>query len=78
MSSKDKRFAYDLIDPRMMEFLMAGAPPIIDLELGRICLTSGTGRWEPAEFEQRAGWMVEFLERWPRHVVADLEAKARV
>ncbi len=78
VSSKDKRFAYDLIDARMMEFLMASAPPVIDMEFGRICLTSGSGRWEPGEFETRASWLVEFLERWPRHVVAQLQSTSRV
>ncbi len=77
VSGNDKRFAYDLIDARMMEFLLAGGPPVTDMQRGQICLTSRGRRWEPAEFEQHAAWLWEFLSRWPRHIIADLEAQKR-
>ena len=77
VQSSDKRFAYDLIDARMMEFLLAGSPPLIDTKRGQICLASRGRRWEPAEFEQHAAWLWEFVSRWPRHVVADLEPQKR-
>jgi len=68
VSSDDKRFAYDLIDPRMMEYLMASAPPAFELDGGLVCLSTGKGRWEVSEFRARLDWIGGFLDRWPRHL----------
>lgn len=74
VKSPDKRFAYDVIHPRMMEFLLAAAPAAIDIEYGRCCLSDGKGRWEPEAFDRFVGWLGEFFERWPEHVRGRLEA----
>ena len=74
VKSSDKRFAYDVIDPRMMEFLMAGDPPTVDIEFGRCCLSDGRRRWEPDQFERQLAWARAFFDRWPDHVTARLEA----
>lgn len=42
MTSSDKRFAYDLLYPQMMGFLLETQPPAIDLETGRCCLSDGS------------------------------------
>lgn len=76
VSSDDKRFAYDLIDPRMMEFLLASAPPALEVDGGLICLSNGKGRWEPAEFRARLAWLGSFLEHWPRHLADSMPAAA--
>jgi hypothetical protein len=68
VSSDDKRFAYDLIDPRMMAYLLASGPPAFELDGGLICLSTGKGRWEVPEFRQRLEWLAGFLEHWPRHL----------
>jgi len=73
VKSPDKRFAYDLIDPRMMEFLLATRPPPIDMERGRILLTDGHRRWKPAEFQQHLQWVQQYFDHWPRHLVDRLE-----
>ncbi|MGF1632555.1 MAG: hypothetical protein ACFCVE_01790 [Phycisphaerae bacterium] len=72
VSSSDKRFAYDVIEPRMMEYLMAGRPPTIDIEHGRCLLVNGTRRWEPHEFEGCLAFAAAFFERWPEHVTRRL------
>ena len=69
----DKRFTYDVIHPRMMEFLMGSDPPTVDIEQGRCCLSDGKRRWEPPEFEARLAWAREFFDRWPDHVTKVLE-----
>ncbi len=74
VSSPDKRFAYDVIDPRMMEFLLSGDPPTVDIENMRCCISDGRRRWEPAEFRQKLAWITEFLDHWPQHVLATLQA----
>ncbi len=72
VKSADKRFAYGVIDARMMEYLLAGDTPTVDIENARCCLSDGSHRWEPAQFEQTLGWLAGFFERWPDHVVASL------
>lgn len=72
VKSADKKFAYDVCHPRMMEFLMQSDPPTIDIERGRCCLVNGSKRWEPADFKAMLGWAKAFFEQWPEHVVKQL------
>jgi hypothetical protein len=72
VKSPDKKFAYDVCDPRMMEFLLHSSPPPIDLQLGQCCLTDGRRRLEPAQFRMLLEWTRAFFERWPEHVIRDL------
>ena len=75
VKSPDKRFAYDVIHPRMMEFLLAGDPPTVDIEAGRCCLSDGRHRWSPEEFGATLSWVIEFFDRWPDHVTAELQSR---
>lgn len=74
--SPDRKFAYDVIDPRMIEFLLAGDPPVVDIEFGRCCITDGTRRWEPEEIRRRLAWLYEFYGRWPAHLKRSLDEPA--
>lgn len=74
VKSTDKRFAYAVIHPRMMEFLMREQPPMLDIEGGAICCSDGQRRWQPADYELRIAFLRQFLEHWPRHLQRDLEA----
>ena len=74
VKSKDKRFAYDVVHPRMMEFLMTGDPPTVDIENLRCCISDGRRRWQPAEFRGKLAWLSDFLDRWPDHVLATLKS----
>lgn len=73
VSSTDKRFAYDILHPQMMEFLLKTQPPAIDLEDGRCCLSDGSQRWNAAKFRQMLDWSQHFFQLWPRHVIRELE-----
>jgi len=75
VKSPDKRFAYDVIHPRMMEFLLGGDPPTVDIEAGRCCLSDGRHRWSPEEFGATLSWVIEFFDRWPEHVTAELQSR---
>ena len=55
VKSDDKRFAYDVLHPRMMEFLLAENPPMIDIEDGALCLSDGQKRWDPERFRREIG-----------------------
>ena len=68
VGSSNKRFAYDVIDPRMMEFLLATMPPTIDIEHGRGLFSDGRVRWSVEEFKNMLHWVTAFFDHWPRHV----------
>lgn len=70
----DKRFVYDVVHPRMMEFLLATRGPVLQISQGQCCVTH-RGTWKPAEFEHYLEWTQQFFERWPRHVTADLQSR---
>jgi len=69
----DKRFAYDVIHPRMMEFLLKTCPTSIDIERCRCCLSEGRSRWEPHEFKAMLAWVDRFFDQWPDHLMAILD-----
>lgn len=72
VKSPDKRFAYNLIDPRMIEFLMAGKPRTFELAENVLCIYTPRRRWEPVDFPHHLDWCRRFIECWPTHVVANL------
>ncbi len=77
VKSPDKRFAYDVVTPRMMEFLMQHRDaPAIDLEHGMLCLSDGRSRWTPDQFRATAAFGETFMSLWPEHVVRDLHTRA--
>jgi hypothetical protein len=78
VKSSDKRFAYDLIDPQMMDFLLGPNTPMIDLGDNAFVLSFGRStRLGIDEYRALLGWAREFLARWPRVVVARLDEGAR-
>lgn len=75
VKSPDKRFAYDVIHPGMMEFLLRSDPPTIDAENGRCCLSDGQRIWTPEQCHATIAWAQQFFELWPSHVVSQLEQR---
>ncbi len=69
----DKKFAFDVLHPRMMEFLMAGRAPTIEIRNGWLCITDGPRHWRPAEFAAMAPWAERFLAQWPEYLWENLE-----
>ncbi len=69
---ESRKFAYDIIHPRMMEFLLATSPGLIDIEQSRICLADGYSVWDAPRFPGALEWTKQFLDRWPDFVVKDL------
>ena len=72
VKSSDKRFAYDVLHPRMMEFLLSERPPMLDIEAGALCLSDGSKCWEPERFHREIAFVRQFCELWPRHLIKDL------
>lgn len=75
VKSDDKKFAYDVIHPRMMEFLLGGPTPHVEIANGVCLILEGWGRWDTETFEGAPGWFQEFLQRWPEHLVDKLDTR---
>ena len=75
--STDKKFAYDVVHPRMMEWLMAKEVPLIDIERGRCCLVNDRGRWKPDEFKRWLRRVDEFFRLWPDYLLSRLDVLVR-
>lgn len=69
----DKRFAYDVINPRMMEFLLASSGFVVEVDGGCCCLSDGRARWRPEAFEMNLSWLGRFFEHWPDFLLEQLE-----
>ncbi len=66
----DRRFAFDLFDPRMMEFFLGTRPPRMHARAGVLLFDHGVRRWEVDEFDGARAWIDGFFLRVPRHVRA--------
>ncbi|MEQ8849028.1 hypothetical protein [Botrimarina sp.] len=75
VKSRDQRFAYDVIDPRMIEFLLRESPRSVQLDRGRLLVVVDTRCWTPDEFRANIAWTRAFLDQWPRHVVDRLSSE---
>jgi hypothetical protein len=77
VTASDKRFAYDLIHPRVMEYLVSLPPASrIELSAGHLCLTDGARRWTPDEFRRRLHWARNFVALWPAHLASGLAERS--
>lgn len=73
VKSSDKKFAYDIVHPRMMEFLLGSNPPTINLKERCCCLFENNKTLEPDDFRAMLRWAQQFFEQWPEHVNATFE-----
>jgi hypothetical protein len=74
VTCEDRRFAYDLFHPRMIEWWNERErdAPWITMERGVLFVRRGW-RWKPEEFEAMLTWAEAFIDRWPDHMLAELE-----
>lgn len=73
--SEDRKFAYDVCHPRMMEWLLPIRRWRIEIAEGHVIVTSGR-RWTPAEFSGALDVLVEFVERIPEFVWREYRERA--
>jgi hypothetical protein len=59
----------------MMEFLMAGEPPTVEINDGWCCLTAGRSTWSAEEFRHQVDWATKFFNLWPKYLAADLKTR---
>lgn len=75
VKGSNKKFAYSVIDPRMMEFLLSSSPPITQIAGGACCIYDSKICWSPEQFQTRVDWLHTFFQHWPRHVVDALSER---
>jgi len=75
VKSGNKRYAYDVIHPAMMEFLLAHTTPHVEIVQDVCLVLEGWRRWDPDTFEGAAGWFQAFLEHWPEHLTERLTTR---
>jgi hypothetical protein len=68
VKSPDKKWAYDIIHPQMMEFLLASPMFSIQFDLLSVIVYRNT-RFSPAEFEDAATLVNGIFERIPDYVI---------
>ena len=74
VTSSDKKFAYDVIHPRTMEFLLTSDGPSLEIANDRCCIHDSVRRkWTVSDFRKRLWWIREFLELWPDYVTSQLD-----
>jgi hypothetical protein len=75
VKSPDRRFAYALIHPRMIEFFLRVQAPAIRIHDRHVLLREGLSRWDPQAFRRQLAWARQFLALWPDNVTDQLEYK---
>jgi hypothetical protein len=77
VSGTDRRFAYDLLHPRMIDWMLKDTPPCFEISGGVLLVVSNGGvkRWEPQDFGAAVDWTLTFFSHWPDYLVRDLGAR---
>ncbi len=74
--ASDRKFAYDVVDPRMMEFLLANPGWAFEVAGPDVMVYTGK-RWAPGQFGPAIRALTGFVERIPAHVLANWRGLAR-
>lgn len=68
VESADRKFAYDLITPAMMELLLAHTGYSIQVQGGHVLVLRGERRWTPEEFAPALDFAASFVSKIPTHL----------
>lgn len=78
VKSLDRKFAYDIIHARTMEFLLHRVARGFAFELaGPALLLYNGARWRPEQVPDALDWLVEFVELIPDYVWHDAKEQGR-
>jgi hypothetical protein len=75
VTSSDRKYAYDVLHPRMMRFLLDGSRPHVEIVRDACLVLEGRRRWTPEQFAGWVAWAEEFLSLWPEHLTARLSTR---
>ena len=76
VESSDKRFAWDVFHPRMLELFLGGQELAIMVHEGHALFLDGEQCWSPQEFDRCLDFAQRFFQLWPEHLLVALETKA--
>ncbi len=74
VKSKDKKFAYDIVNPKMIEYLLT--QPITPIEFsGQNVLTyeSTNKKLKPGEIEDKLAFLEEIIKRFPDYLIKEFQ-----
>lgn len=74
VGSSDRKFAYDVLHPQMIDWMLNINPPAFEISRGVLLLVADR-RWSPPDFRGAKYWAEEFLKKWPDYLVRDLGAR---
>jgi len=72
VTSGDKRFAYDVLHPQMMEYMLAAEPTQVEIA-GDCCLIADGSDWTADDFKRHREFVERFFELWPKHLTSTLQ-----
>ena len=75
VQSPDRRFAYALIHPRMIEYFLQVQAPAVRIHDRHVLLREGLSRWDPDGFRRQLAWARQFFGLWPDNVTEQLQYK---
>lgn len=68
VKSEDKRFAYDLFHPRMMELFLAAGEPVFEAD-GTAMMISQRGKMKPERLEAGLNLLTAIRDQFPDHLL---------
>ena len=74
VKSDDRKFAYDIIHPQMMEFLLATTPPLIEIN-GKYMAFYIARKIKPAEYIGLYNFTMEFYKKIPNYVLEEYKTE---
>ena len=72
VKSSDRKYAYDVLHPRMMEFFLDGDHWRVEIVRDACLVLKGNRRWPPEQFAGCVAWADEFFSLWPEHLTSRL------
>lgn len=77
VKSNDRKFAYAVIHPRMMEYLLASPCGHLELSGAQLVLRGSSSEvWTAPEIEDAVNWLGTFIDLWPDFLISELRGRA--
>lgn len=73
VKSDNRKFCYDLLDPRMIEWIMTTEPPNLYIAGGQFMVT-WKGIWKVVEFSSNIEWLRTLVSKIPNHLIDRLQS----
>jgi hypothetical protein len=78
VTCSDRREAFAIVSPEMMEFLLKERPVPIHIASGTLCLTDGLATWDAIQLEKVVSWAQAFVSLCPTTAFEESSVKEHV